>query len=94
MVIGEYHYYFRVGVDHHVFLFSWKGCLKIMILMCIFCGLQDIASKIVNFSQEGPRTVCILSATGAVSNFTLRQPSVPGPGATYEVIHLYVSCQI
>ncbi|KAK4747400.1 hypothetical protein SAY87_013986 [Trapa incisa] len=45
---------------------------------------EDIASKIVAFSQEGPRTVCILSANGAVCNVTLRQPSVPGAAATYE----------
>ncbi|KAK4788720.1 hypothetical protein SAY86_020039 [Trapa natans] len=45
---------------------------------------EDIASKIVAFSQDGPRTVCILSANGAVSNFTLRQPSMPGTSATYE----------
>ncbi|KAK4792078.1 hypothetical protein SAY86_022513 [Trapa natans] len=45
---------------------------------------EDIASKIVAFSQDGPRKVCILSANGAVSNFTLRQPSMPGTAATYE----------
>ncbi|KAK4788425.1 hypothetical protein SAY86_019744 [Trapa natans] len=45
---------------------------------------EDIASKIVAFSQDGPRTVCILSANGAVSNFSLRQSSVPGSTATYE----------
>ncbi|PKI46891.1 hypothetical protein CRG98_032702 [Punica granatum] len=45
---------------------------------------EDIASKIVAFSQEGPRTVCILSANGAVCNVTLKQPSMPGPAATYE----------
>ncbi|KAK4791937.1 hypothetical protein SAY86_022372 [Trapa natans] len=45
---------------------------------------EDIASKIVAFSQDGPRTICILSANGAVSNFSLKQPSVPGSTATYE----------
>ncbi|KAL4339533.1 hypothetical protein GQ457_08G025400 [Hibiscus cannabinus] len=35
---------------------------------------EDVASKITAFSQQGPRTVCILSANGAVCNVTLRQP--------------------
>ncbi|AQL05462.1 AT-hook motif nuclear-localized protein 13 [Zea mays] len=36
---------------------------------------EDVASKIMTFSQQGPRTVCILSANGAISNVTLRQPA-------------------
>ncbi|GFZ17163.1 AT hook motif DNA-binding family protein [Actinidia rufa] len=44
----------------------------------------DIASKIMAFSQQGPRTVCILSANGAISNVTLRQPSMSGGTVTYE----------
>ncbi|KAK3024698.1 hypothetical protein RJ639_042920 [Escallonia herrerae] len=46
---------------------------------------EDIASKIMAFSQQGPRTVCILSANGAVSNVTLRQPATSGGTVTYEV---------
>lgn len=49
-----------------------------------FWGLQDIASKIIAFSQQGPRTVCILSANGAISNVTLRQPAMSGGTVTYE----------
>ncbi|KAK3041601.1 hypothetical protein RJ639_000735 [Escallonia herrerae] len=45
---------------------------------------EDIASKIMAFSQQGPRTVCILSANGAVSNVTLRQPATSGGTVTYE----------
>ncbi|XP_057479474.1 AT-hook motif nuclear-localized protein 8-like [Actinidia eriantha] len=45
---------------------------------------EDIASKIMAFSQQGPRTVCILSANGAISNVTLRQPSMSGGTVTYE----------
>lgn len=48
-------------------------------------GFQDIASKIVAFSQQGPRTVCILSASGAICNVTLRQPAMSGGTVTYEV---------
>ncbi|KAI4327270.1 hypothetical protein L6164_019753 [Bauhinia variegata] len=45
---------------------------------------EDIASKIFSFSQQGPRTVCILSANGAICNVTLRQPAMSGGTVTYE----------
>ncbi|KAA8520623.1 hypothetical protein F0562_014879 [Nyssa sinensis] len=45
---------------------------------------EDITSKIMSFSQHGPRAVCILSASGAVSTVTLRQPSTSGGTVTYE----------
>ncbi|KAK1566441.1 hypothetical protein Q3G72_000007 [Acer saccharum] len=45
---------------------------------------EDIGSKIATFSQQGPRTVCILSANGAVCNVTLRQPAMTGGTVTYE----------
>ncbi|XP_031501953.1 AT-hook motif nuclear-localized protein 11-like [Nymphaea colorata] len=45
---------------------------------------EDIASKIMSFSQLGPRAICILSASGAVSTVTLRQPSTSGGTVTYE----------
>ncbi|KAL7111248.1 hypothetical protein ACP275_05G076400 [Erythranthe tilingii] len=45
---------------------------------------EDIASKIMAFSQQGPRTVCILSAYGAICNVTLRQPAMSGGTVTYE----------
>ncbi|KAI7749506.1 hypothetical protein M8C21_001871, partial [Ambrosia artemisiifolia] len=45
---------------------------------------EDIASKMTAFSQQGPRTVCILSANGAISNVTLRQPAMSGGTVTYE----------
>ncbi|MBA0617340.1 hypothetical protein Godav_026797 [Gossypium davidsonii] len=38
----------------------------------------------MSFSQQGPREVCILSANGAVSTVTLRQPSSSGGTVTYE----------
>ena len=50
--------------------------------------LQDIASKIMAFSQQGPRTVCILSANGAICNVTLRQPAMSGGTVSYEVTYL------
>ncbi|KAJ8774447.1 hypothetical protein K2173_016893 [Erythroxylum novogranatense] len=45
---------------------------------------EDIASKIKAFSQQGPRTVCILSANGAICNVTLRQPAMSVGTVTYE----------
>ncbi|PHT78967.1 AT-hook motif nuclear-localized protein 8 [Capsicum annuum] len=54
---------------------------------------EDIASKLMAFSEQGPRTICILSAHGAICNVTLRQPAAMG-GSTvayegrFEIISL------
>ncbi|WOK94146.1 hypothetical protein Cni_G02848 [Canna indica] len=45
---------------------------------------EDVSSKIMSFSQHGSRAICILSANGAVSNVTLRQPATSGGIVTYE----------
>ncbi|KAF4354753.1 hypothetical protein F8388_026548 [Cannabis sativa] len=45
---------------------------------------NDVASKVISLSEEGRRTVCILSANGAVCNATLRQPSMSGGNVSYE----------
>ncbi|CAK9313267.1 unnamed protein product [Citrullus colocynthis] len=45
---------------------------------------EDVSSKIMSFSQNGPRAICILSANGAISNVTLRQPATSGGTVTYE----------
>ncbi|XP_020581482.1 AT-hook motif nuclear-localized protein 10-like [Phalaenopsis equestris] len=45
---------------------------------------EDVAARILSFSQKGPRAVCILSANGAISNVTLRQPGSSGGTLTYE----------
>ncbi|XP_058104255.1 AT-hook motif nuclear-localized protein 10-like [Magnolia sinica] len=45
---------------------------------------EDVASKIMAFSQQGSRTVCILSANGAIGNVTLRQPATSGGTVSYE----------
>ncbi|KGN55540.1 AT-hook motif nuclear-localized protein 10 [Cucumis sativus] len=45
---------------------------------------EDVSSKIMSFSQNGPRAVCILTANGAISNVTLRQPAMSGGTVTYE----------
>ncbi|XP_021735837.1 AT-hook motif nuclear-localized protein 5-like [Chenopodium quinoa] len=35
---------------------------------------EDVASKILSFSQQRPRALCIMSGSGGVSAVTLRQP--------------------
>ncbi|KAL5213237.1 hypothetical protein ABZP36_024084 [Zizania latifolia] len=45
---------------------------------------EDVAARIMSFSQQGPRAVCIISATGAVSTATLHQDSNSGGVVTYE----------
>ncbi|CAJ1929036.1 unnamed protein product [Sphenostylis stenocarpa] len=49
---------------------------------------EDIAAKIMAFCEQGPRTVCILSATGPIRNVTIRQPpsasSLSGTDVSYE----------
>ncbi len=53
--------------------------------------MQDVARKIMSFAQVGPRVVCVMSASGAISNVTLRQQSTSGGTVTYQVstLHLY-----
>ncbi|KAG5126276.1 hypothetical protein JHK82_027111 [Glycine max] len=45
---------------------------------------EDVAGKILSFAQKGPRGICILSANGAISNVTIRQPGSSGGILTYE----------
>lgn len=45
---------------------------------------EDVSSKIMSLSQNGPRAICILSANGAISNVTLRQAATSGGTVTYE----------
>ncbi|KAH9290744.1 hypothetical protein KI387_034861, partial [Taxus chinensis] len=45
---------------------------------------EDVCKKIMAFMQHGPWAVCVLSANGAISNATLRQPAMSGGIVTYE----------
>lgn len=45
---------------------------------------EDVAATILSFSQKGPQGICILSANGAISNVTIRQPGSSGGLLTYE----------
>ncbi|KAD2393233.1 hypothetical protein E3N88_40210 [Mikania micrantha] len=45
---------------------------------------EDVLNKIMAFSQNGPRAVCIMSGIGVINNVTLREASTSGGTATYE----------
>ncbi|CAI0413942.1 unnamed protein product [Linum tenue] len=45
---------------------------------------EDVTMKIISFSQQGPRAICILSANGVISSVTLRQPDSSGGTLTFE----------
>ncbi|KAL6530213.1 hypothetical protein OROHE_014566 [Orobanche hederae] len=45
---------------------------------------EDIMMRIISFSQQGSRAICILAANGTISNVTLRQPNSSGGTLTYE----------
>ncbi|KAI0502336.1 hypothetical protein KFK09_017290 [Dendrobium nobile] len=45
---------------------------------------EDVSAKIMSFSNNGPRALCILSANGAISNVTLQQAATSGGTVTYE----------
>lgn len=45
---------------------------------------EDVTMKIMLFSQQGSRAICILSANGMISNVTLRQSTSSGGTLTYE----------
>ncbi|KAK1408320.1 hypothetical protein QVD17_39984 [Tagetes erecta] len=45
---------------------------------------EDVMMKVISFSQQGPRAICILSAIGVISSVTLRQPDSSGGTLTYE----------
>lgn len=51
--------------------------------ICVNAG-EDVAAKIMSFSQHGSRGVCVLSANGAISNVTIRQADTSGGTVTYE----------
>ncbi|WCJ43830.1 AT-hook motif nuclear-localized protein 14 [Euphorbia peplus] len=45
---------------------------------------EDVAQKIMMFLQQSRREMCILSASGSISNASLRQPATSGGSITYE----------
>ena len=72
--------------NFNAFSLEWLfSCLGILLQSYRVFRPQDVAARIMSFSQQGPRGICILSANGAISNVTLRQPSTSGGTVTYEV---------
>lgn len=53
---------------------------------------SDIAESIAQFARKRQRGVCVVSASGTVTNVTLRQPSAPGSvmalSGSYEILSL------
>ncbi|OIV94033.1 hypothetical protein TanjilG_14280 [Lupinus angustifolius] len=47
---------------------------------------EDIAERVMAYSGQGSRKICILSASGLVSNVILQQTALSGGTATYEII--------
>ncbi|KAL5768169.1 hypothetical protein ACOSQ2_014952 [Xanthoceras sorbifolium] len=45
---------------------------------------EDVSQKIMVFMQQSKRDICILSASGSISNASLRQPATSGGNITYE----------
>ncbi|KAK4740687.1 hypothetical protein SAY87_024275 [Trapa incisa] len=45
---------------------------------------EDVSMKVMSFSQQGSRAICVLSANGSISNVTLRSPTSCGGTLTYE----------
>ncbi|OMO96244.1 hypothetical protein COLO4_15418 [Corchorus olitorius] len=45
---------------------------------------EDVAQKIMMFMQQSKREICILSASGSISNASLRQPATSGGNIAYE----------
>ncbi|KAG2711150.1 hypothetical protein I3760_04G063600 [Carya illinoinensis] len=45
---------------------------------------EDVTMKVMSFSQQESRAICIISANGTISNVTLRQPTSLGGTLTYE----------
>ncbi|KAL0552680.1 hypothetical protein IC582_011798 [Cucumis melo] len=45
---------------------------------------EDVGQKIMQFMQQCKREICILSASGSISNASLRQPAASGGNIAYE----------
>lgn len=45
---------------------------------------EDIGQKIMSFMQQSKQEMCVLSASGSISNASLRQPVTSGGNITYE----------
>ncbi|KAK4343107.1 hypothetical protein RND71_038923 [Anisodus tanguticus] len=55
---------------------------------------EDVAGKVYSFVQKGSRGICVLSANGAVSNVTIRQPGSSGGLLTYEIASAFTEFSV
>ncbi|XP_030489821.2 AT-hook motif nuclear-localized protein 1 [Cannabis sativa] len=82
---GEYKQHKKLGVEH--FGGEWNtsslGTNFMPHIITVNAG-EDVTMKVISFSQQGPRAICILSANGVISNVTLRQLDSSGGTLTYE----------
>ncbi|KAH7519571.1 hypothetical protein FEM48_Zijuj08G0051100 [Ziziphus jujuba var. spinosa] len=81
---SEFKQHKRVGMEH---LGEWNACnigSNFMPHIITVNAGEDVTMKVISFSQQGPRAICILSANGVISNVTLRQPDSSGGTLTYE----------
>ncbi|CAL9089823.1 unnamed protein product, partial [Musa textilis] len=84
----QYHY----SHPDVVFLSSITNVFVHALVICILFNVwQDIATKIMSFSQQGPRAICILSASGVVSTATLCHYTTAGDTVTYKG-HYQILC--
>ncbi|KAL1547113.1 AT-hook motif nuclear-localized protein 10-like [Salvia divinorum] len=73
----------RNKVKHHGQALGSTGISFVPHVLNVTAG-EDIASKIMAICQNGPRGVCVLSASGTVSMVTLAQQTSSGGTATFE----------
>ncbi|XP_042951381.1 AT-hook motif nuclear-localized protein 1-like isoform X2 [Carya illinoinensis] len=82
----EYKQHKKVGMQNFG---EWNACSVgtnfLPHIITVNAG-EDVTMKVISFSQQGPRAICILSANGVISNVTLRQPDSSGGTLTYEVV--------
>ncbi|CAH1430127.1 unnamed protein product [Lactuca virosa] len=45
---------------------------------------EDVSYKIMSFMQQSKQEICVISASGVISNATLHQPATSGGNITYE----------
>ncbi|ESW06885.1 hypothetical protein PHAVU_010G084600 [Phaseolus vulgaris] len=80
----EYKQSKKLGLDYLGDLNSCSDGTNFMPHIITVNAGEDITMKVISFSQQGPRAICILSANGVISNVTLRQPDSSGGTLTYE----------
>ncbi|XP_077212082.1 AT-hook motif nuclear-localized protein 14-like isoform X2 [Tasmannia lanceolata] len=85
----------QIETPEEYFFFLNDVCLKFLGMflgrvwtVCEACLIQswcdDVGQKIMSFMQQLKRAICILSASGSISNASLRQPAMLGGNVTYE----------